>query len=219
MRFYVFLFALSIFLVSTSLGWTDVNTWLKPPPTGSDGSKNEESSLPESAETPPEEVIYSFLQSFQEAKAQKLEKGRYIKGLWQENGFQFEDSTGLLMKDIFLSDAINVNGRQRNAIWFLIGPGYESLLRFQGVPPGKRLRLYYALQDEAFLEKVPAFVQVEARIGKKKLFEVQINTKGWKEKTADLTLSFLLHHNYDVTITVHSLDPEPKLLGLYGHIE
>ena len=219
MRFYLLLAGLSIFLISTSLGWTDVETWLKPPPTGADTSEDQKSSLPEREEVPPEEVIYSFLRGFQEARAQKSQKGKLIGGWWQENGFQFEDSSQTIVKDIFLSEEINVNGRKRKAIWFLINPGFESLLIFQNVPPGRRLKLSYALPDETFLGKAPAFIQVEVRIGKKKLFEVQINAKGWKEKTADLTLPFLLHHNYDVTIAVRSLDPAPRLLGLYGHIE
>lgn len=176
-------------------------------------------SSPERDEIPPEEVIYSFLAGFQEAKAQKLQRGKLIRGWWFEDGFQFEDAVEGIVKDIFVSDSMNVNGRQRKAIWFLVQPGFESLLVFSNVPPGKRLKLFYAMPDETFLGKPPAFVQVEVRIGKKKVLEVQINTKGWKEKTLRLTLPYILHRNMVVTVAVRSLDPEPKLLGLYGHIE
>ena len=216
----LFFFGLLIFLVSTSLGWTDVETWLKPMPTRSDESEPEEPSLSEGEQAPPKEVIFSFLQEFHEAKARKFQKGKFIGASWVENGFQFEDSTyGGNMKDIFLSEQISVNGRQRMAIWFLINPGFESLLLFQNVPPGRQLRLFYALPDGTFLQKAPAFIQVEVWIGRKKLFKAQINTKGWKQKTVNWVLPFLLHRDCDVTIAIRSLNPEPNLLGVYGNIE
>jgi len=180
----------------------------------------EEGSLTEGTQdAPPEEVVYSLLRGFPEAHAEKLKKGKRVKGWWTGKGFQFEDAASESALHLFLSDQIKVGARLRQAIWFQVEPGFESSLLFRGIPPARRLRLFYALPDEIFSKKQPAFIQMEILIGKKKIFETQTNTKGWKEKTVNLTLPFLLDRDFNLTIKVRSLDPEPKSFGVYGYIE
>ncbi len=179
------------------------------------------SSLIEPKEGPPEEVIFSFVQGFPEAHTDRRKWGRIVQGLKIENGFRFEDSPPGAT-DVFVSPDVMVNGKPRQAISLLIVPGFETNLIFQNIPPGRRLRFFYALPDTLFQtanKAAVSFVQVEVLIGRKVLFEGQTNTKGWREKAVDLTLPYLLHRELQVTIRTRSLDPAPQFLVFYGAIE
>ncbi len=175
----------------------------------------------EAEEAPLEEVTFSFLQGFPEAQVEKRKKGKVSRAQWKGTGFQFEDSDPNVV-DFLAHDQTQVNGKNRPAIWALVMPGFESSLTFSKVPPARKLKFFYALPDYVFqaAEKVlPSFVQIEIFIGKKRIYEGQTNTKGWKEKTVDLSLPYLLQRDLQVTIRIHSLDPQPRYLVFYGTLE
>jgi len=191
------------------------------PPLETVGGKSQPPSFAEVEETPPENVVFSFLRGLPEAQVERRKKGKSIGGRWNEKGFQFEDSDPGVM-EIFAHEQTTVSGKNRGAVWMLAKSGSESSLAFLKVPPGRSLRFFYALPDYVFEPRgkaQPAFVQVEILIGKKKVFEGQTNTKGWKEKTLDLTLPYLLQRDYQITIRVRSLDPEPRYFVFYGYIQ
>ncbi|GEM_PF-2522753 len=172
-------------------------------------------------EAPTEEVTFSFLQGFPEAQAEKIKKGKVSRAQWDGTGFRFGDSEPNVI-DFFIHDQTLVSGKTRPAIWILVAPGYESSLTFSKIPSGRKLNLFYALPDYVFQEAgkvTPSFVQMEIFIGKKRIYEGQTNTKGWKEKTLDLSLPYLLQRDLQVTIRVRSLDPQPRYFVLYGNIE
>ena len=174
----------------------------------------------EPEDTPPEEVTFSFLQSFSEARAEQRKKSKIFRGEWKGNGFEFEGAPG--QPEFFINDQTMVSTKPRPAIWVLIKPGHESSLIFSKIPPSRRVRIFYAIPDFNFEgqgKALPSFIQIEVLVGKKKIFEAQTNTKGWREKTLDLTLPYLLHRDYQITFRLRSLDQEPRFIVLYGYMQ
>ena len=201
----------SLFLIS-------IFSILLPGASSSASAANVERPSFETEEAPPENVVFSFLKNFSEAKAERRNRGQVSLGQWNRTGFQFPGS-GPNTADIFTNPQTPVNGKNREAIWMVIPPGQEVGLTFPNVPPGHRLRFFYALPDYLFTMKAPAFTQVEVWVGKKKVYESQTNTKGWKEKVIGLTLPYLLQREIQVTVRARSLDPEPQILVFYGLVE
>lgn len=168
-------------------------------------------------ESPPEDVVFSLIHAFPEAHAERRKKGKVIQANWDQTGFIFEDSP--LGAEITLSSDKLVDRKAREAISFTIASGYEASLIFQDVPPGHSLKVFYSWADEAFVGRKPAFAHVEILIGRKTVFEVQTNTKGWKQQAIDLTLPYLLQRHYALSFKVRSVDSLPNKFLLYGYIE
>lgn len=171
-------------------------------------------------EAPPGEVIFSILPAFPEANVQRRKKWRWLKGWWDEKGFKFEDSP-IPGPQVFIDNATPVNGRVREAILVQLEPGSETTVSFTRVPPGRILRVLWALPDSSFEgeEKIGGHVKVGVSIGQKNVFETQISTKGWKENLIDLALPRLLGRAYVLTFTIRSVDSHWKSLLFYGYIE
>jgi len=188
------------------------------------GGGARESKAEEKVETiqdsgPPGEILYSFLQAFPRAQAQRRRRGKNVRAWWLERGFQFEDSAAGAI-DIFVSEDAVAGAVVRQAIAFNLVAGEESELIYSEVPPGRRIHLYFALPDGSFpLTRAGAPVLFEVLIGTKSIFEAELSTRGWKEKTIDLTLPFLLQRSYRLTFRVRTVDKQWKTFVFHGYVE
>ncbi len=162
-------------------------------------------------------VIYSFLQAFPQARAIRYPKFDKTEGRWVEDHFEFPDAPG--QSDIFTGKNFEVNAAVREAIAFRIQPDVASNLIFTRVPPGRKLKVFLAMPDFAFRKEKLSPIQFEAWIGGKKILTTEVQTKGWRQEEADLTLPFLLQRNYIVSFKVYSPTQEETILLFQGTIE
>ena len=168
-------------------------------------------------EEPPGEIIFSFLEELPYAEAVREGEGQTVTGEWVDERFYFEGLPGLT--DVFTTEAVKVDGKTQAAIWFQPWKGFDSTLTFSSVPPGKRLRLFFALGDSDFVQGKATPVYFEVWLGKKKLFDAQGGTKGWKQKTFDLTLAYLLQRKYRFKFRIWSSERRPTSFVFYGYVE
>jgi membrane protease YdiL (CAAX protease family) len=167
---------------------------------------------------PAKNIIYSFLESFPRAQVVREREGLVYRGKWMARRFQFE---GLpITSDIFVSETVMVGGKTRPVIQFPALPGFKSTVLFPKVPPARKLRVFFALSDEAFpKEGIAEPVQFEVWIGRKKLHESRLNSRGWQEKTLDLTILFLLQRTYTVTFKLSTSGADSKSFAFYGYLK
>ena len=140
-------------------------------------------------------------------------------GVWKDERFHFEglpDSADILMDRKAL-----VERKPETVVWFPVGPEQDASLTYTGVPIGRRLRFLFILSGDWDVTKKekPLPLLLEIWIGKKKLFETQISTPGWKEKTLDLTLPYLLQRRFRFTVKARTLGPEWDNLIFFGYLE
>lgn len=167
--------------------------------------------------SPKEKAIYSFMEVFPTARAIRYPKLGKTEGQWVEDHFEFPDAPGL--SDIFMAKNFEVNGMIREAMAFKIQPDVATNLIFTHVPAGRKLKLLLALPDfTAKKEKIPS-VQFEAWIGGKQIFTTEIQTKGWRQESVDLTLPYLLERSYVVSFKVYSVAKEETILLFQPFIE
>lgn len=166
---------------------------------------------------PPGEILFSFLQELPHAEAVREGEEGTIRGEWADGRFYFEGLPGSTY--VFTTENIAVDGKTRMAIWFQPWKGFDSTLTFSSVPPGRRLRLFFALGDSDFSEGKAIPVYFEVWLGKKKLFDAQVGTKGWKQKTFDLTLVYLLQRKYRFKFRTWSSERRPTNFVFYGYVE
>ena len=163
------------------------------------------------------EALYSFVDSLSQAQALRDTELGLLEGTWFNERFEFEGLHGAYDVQVFRKVA--VEGKFRRAIHVLSLPEQDSLLIFSDVPPGRNLRLFFALPDSVFEKGIVAPVQVEAWIGGKRLFTTATNARGWQEKTLDLSLPLLLQRPYRVTVKVRATGVRSTPFLFYGHIE
>lgn len=174
-------------------------------------------SIQAAEDIPPERVIYSFLQGFPTAQTLWLSEETRIQGTWTGDRFHFEGLPGAM--EIFITDAAQVGGKTHAAIWIQPVGDMEAILTFPNVPPGRKLRLFFAAPDIVFQQGKINPIYLEVWIGRKRLFEARIHTKGWKEKTLDLLLPFLLQRLYQIRVRVRAHEKNLSSLVFYGRIE
>ena len=167
--------------------------------------------------SPPPSVVYSFLEALPRAQASWKGAGKTLAGVWEEDRFRFEGQAGVT--DIFATDAALVEGKPRLAIWLQPYDDLEATLTFSDLPPGRQLHLFYALPDPVFQQAKLIPVYLEVWIGQKKLFETRVNSKGWKEKTVDLTLPFLLQRRFLIRVKVWAAEKQSSSFIFYARIE
>ena len=174
---------------------------------------------PEMKEGPPQEILYSFLDHLSEARAVRQSMGQPgFDGEWLGNRFRFiglPDSA-----DITVNDQIVVGEKTRPAIQFNALAKLESTLTFPKVAPGKRLHVFYGLADSAFeKDQAVAPVQFEIWLGKKRLLETRVSSKGWNERAIDLTIPRLLHRNFRYVFSVRMAGERTQKFVVYGYLE
>ena len=168
---------------------------------------------------PPQEILYSFLDHLSEARAVRQSMGQPdYEGEWLGNRFRFSglpDSA-----DITVNDQVIVGEKARPAIQFNALAKLESTLTFPKVAPGKRLHIFYGLADSAF-EKGQAVAPVEFEIwlGKKRVLETRVSSKGWNERTINLTIPHLLHRNFRFAFSVRMAGERTQKFLVYGYLE
>lgn len=176
------------------------------------------STLAQTGESQPREVIYSFAASLSKAEVlRRQEGGKVFRGKWTADRFRFEGLPGAA--DIFVSDTAIVDGKARSVIWFPALPGFESSISFSEIPPSKRLYVFFALPDAVLSQKRIIPVDFQIWIGKKRLLNTRVLTKGGRERIFDLTLPYLFHHPYRITFKIYSTDSHPVSFVFYGHTE
>jgi len=168
---------------------------------------------------PPGEIVYSFIERLSQAQAIKRGAGNEVhQARWITSRFRFDELPG--SADILISEGILVKGKARSVIRFQALPGYESELVYKKVPPGRRMRIFFALTDSNFRKsKERAPVDFEVWIGAKKLYETRVNSRGWQEKTLDMTLPRLLQRGFRVSFKVRTSGEQLKNFVFYGYIE
>ena len=176
------------------------------------------SSFARAEEKPAEKVIYSFLPFLSQTRVTRSIGDKLIEQKWVEGRLHSDQLPPLV--DVFTSDSVVVGGAKRSAIWFPPLFGFDSVLEFTGVPPARKLKVFYALPDESFKEDGKTTpVQFEVWIGKKKLFESLVGTKGWKEKSVDLAIPYFLRRRYQFSFRVRTGDADPKSFVFYAYLE
>lgn len=168
---------------------------------------------------PPGEIVYSFIERLSQARAIKRGQGNEVhQARWIASRFRFDELPG--MADILVSEGILVKGKTRTVIRIQALPGYESELVYKKVPPGRRMRIFFALADSNFRKgKEQAPVEFEVWIGAKKLYETRVNSRGWQAKTLDMTLPRLLQRGFRVSFKVRTSGEQLKNFVFYGYIE
>ncbi|MBI4115436.1 MAG: hypothetical protein HY447_02550 [Candidatus Omnitrophica bacterium] len=153
--------------------------------------------------------IYSFAEHLPMAEALRGGEKGTLYGKWGVDRFRFQGlpSTG---SDIFISQGVVVAEKVREAISFNPLTGFDSTLVFSQVPSGSQLRIFYAVPDSVFEQSKVVGVNFEVWIGKKKVFETRASSKGWQEKTVDLSLLSLLGRSYRVTFRVSAVDQDQE---------
>jgi len=170
------------------------------------------------AERPPREIIFSFLQGLPYAQAVRQGEGQSFTGEWKGDRFHFEGLPALMA--IYTTEVVAVEGKTRAAIWFQPWRDLDTTLVFSSVPVGKRLRIFFALGDSDFSHGRRATpVYFEAWIGKKKLFDAQVNTRDWKEKSFDLTLPYFLQRKSRFSFKIQASEKQQTSFIFYGYIE
>lgn len=163
-------------------------------------------------------VVYSFVDHFSKTRALRASEEATYEGEWKEDRFIFEELSG--PADIVADRKALVEKKPRPVILFPSGPGLESSLAFPEVPPGRRLRFFYILSANWAVEEDKLLpVLIEIWLGRKRLLRTEVSTAGWKEKTLDLMLPFLLQRKYRLTIRTRSLGEEWRNLIFYGYVE
>lgn len=166
----------------------------------------------------PKEITYSFFQGLSQAHALRKEESQVFEGRWTGDRLSFEGFPPKM--DIFVNESVLVEGKTRRVIWFSALSKYESTLVFFKVPAGKRLRVFYALSDSTFQKGGEiAPVEFEVWMGGKKLFETRISSRGWQERTLDLTLPFLLQRSFRFSFKVRTSGADAKDFVFYGYVE
>ena len=160
---------------------------------------------------------YSLIQNLSQAQVLREANGRIYEGRWQQNRFHFEGLPPVA--DVAISQSIPVDGRIFPVIWLQPFPRFETTFVFPGISGGGKMQFFFALPDATFRKEIVTPVYVEAWIGKKELFKVRLNAKGWVKKTFDLTLPSLLRRSYSLTLKIRTSDNQPKVLVFYGYTE
>lgn len=163
--------------------------------------------------------VYSFADNLGSAEALRASREEMFPGAWKDERFHFEglpDSA-----DILVDRKALVERKPETVVWFPVGPEQDVSLTYTGVPVGRRLRFLFLLSGDwgAAKKGEPLPLLLEVWIGKKKLFETQISTPGWKEKTFDLTLPYLLQRKFRFTVKARTLGPEWDNLIFFGYLE
>ena len=168
-------------------------------------------------EPPTREIAYSLVKDLANARAIRRQGQKKSQAQWNGSRFQFQEAPGV--SDIFTTENYVVGGSTHEAVALQIQLGYDVTLIFPRVPPGQKLKIFFAMPDIAFRGEKFSPVTMEAWIGQKKILETPISKKGWLQEQVDLDLAFLLQRNYALTFKFTSADTQTATVLIYGSID